>query len=47
VLSEDWKKILIEVLTKLAIIKPDFTGKVELNINEGGITCVNKTESLR
>lgn len=46
-MAKDWKRLLVEVLKKLAIIKSDFTGKIELHMNEGGITCVNKTETLR
>lgn len=43
----NWKQLLKELLVKLDIIKPEFTGKVTININQGGITDIEKTERLK
>jgi hypothetical protein len=43
----EWKKVLFAVLNKLGIISEDFTGKIVVNINQGGITDLEKTERLK
>ena len=43
----DWKKILAEMLKKIGLIKEDFTGKVTINLNQGGVVDVEKAERLK
>lgn len=31
----------------VTVVKPDFTGRVELNFFEGGVTNWNRTESIK
>ncbi len=43
-LNLDWKQVLKEVYLKLGIIHSKFTGKVVVNVNEGGISDRENTE---
>lgn len=40
------KALLIELMKKLSIINSDFTGKVTMNFNQGGLTAIEKTEKI-
>ena len=42
-----WKKILAEMLKKIGLIREDFTGKVTINLNQGGVVDVEKAERLK
>lgn len=44
--DKEWKKILAEFLKKLKVIRDDFTGKVEIDLNQGGIGSISRTEKL-
>ena len=44
--NKEWKKILAEFLKKLKIIRDDFTGKVDIDFNQGGIGSIQRTEKL-
>ncbi len=39
----DWKIVLVQVLKKLDLIKDKETGKLVINLNQGGITAIEKT----
>ena len=45
--SADWKKDLAAILKRLDLIKSDYTGKVIVNFNQGGITDLEKTEKIK
>lgn len=47
ILSKDYKSIIVEIFVKLGLISADFTGKIILNLNQGGLTDVEKTERLK
>ena len=44
--SEDKKKV-IRILEEVGIIKDIFTGKILLNINQSGLTDLEKTERFK
>ena len=43
----EWKKILANILKQIGLIKEDFTGKVTINFNQGGVVDVEKAERLK
>lgn len=44
---EGWKKCLVEVLLRLKILRPDFTGKIIINLNQGGITDIDRVDKIK
>ena len=42
----EWKKALALFLTKKGLISPGDTGKLIINLNQGGITCIERTVVL-
>lgn len=42
----DWKEVLAEALRQLSIIGRKFSGKIEIDVNEGGIRNAKRTERL-
>jgi hypothetical protein len=42
-----WKKKICETLLELNIIPENFTGKVIISFKEGGISFIEKTETLK
>ena len=40
------KKTIAEVLMKCGILKGTETGKIIINLNQGGVTSIEKTESI-
>lgn len=42
-----WKKELATFLKKLGLVKEDQTGKIIINMNQGGVTDVEKTEKMK
>ena len=45
-LHQDWRKILQEALSESGIVGEHFTGKLEINYNEGGIVDCYKNQRL-
>ncbi len=45
--EEDWKRRLAELLREHPDIGNDFTGKVEINMNQGGITRIFANKELK
>jgi hypothetical protein len=43
----NWKKVLSEALKKLGIIGEDFTGKIIIDCNQGGIRSLNRSEEVK
>lgn len=41
-----WKKKLSEALKELGIIDEDFKGKVLIELNQGGVRSLDKTEQF-
>jgi hypothetical protein len=46
-LNSVWKKKISETLLELNIIPGNFTGKVIISFKEGGISFIEKTETLK
>ena len=46
-MRNNWKKTLTEVLKELEIIRLDMTGKIVINLNQGGITDIERRERLK
>jgi len=44
---KDWKRDLANILVRLGLVPSDFTGQVEVNMNEGGITIVKRLQTLK
>lgn len=44
--NKEWKKILAEFMKKIKVIRDDFTGKIEIDLNQGGIGSIKRTENL-
>ena len=42
-----WKKKVSDALKDLNIIDEDFTGKIIISFKEGGISYIEKTETLK
>ena len=42
----DWKAQLFQVLLATGLIQEDYSGRVVINLNQGGITEVEKVEKL-
>ncbi len=45
--STIWKKILGDTLLELRLIPPRFSGRVIISFKEGGISFVEKTETMK
>ena len=43
----NWKKILAEALKKLGLISNDFTGKIVIDLNQGGVRSLNRSEEVK
>ena len=43
----EWKKILAEILVKLGLLPEKFTGKIEIELAEGGVRYLEKRERLK
>lgn len=43
----EWKKSLALFLTKKGLMNPGDTGKLIINLNQGGVTSVEKTMTLK
>ena len=41
-----WKKKLSETLKELGIISEDFNGKILIDLTQGGVRSLDKTEQL-
>jgi hypothetical protein len=46
-MRDTWKQDLTEYLKKLGLIPKDFTGKITINLSQGSIGDVEKTERLK
>ena len=46
ILTKTGKTLLLDLLKKLHIINENFTGKLTLNFNMGGLTALEKTEKF-
>lgn len=46
-ISTDSKRKLVEILKELYIISDTFTGKVFINLGQGGITEIERIEKIR
>lgn len=44
--QSDQKKKIIDILKESNIIHSEFTGQIVLNMAQGGLTSINKTEKL-
>lgn len=44
---DSWKKQLVEILKKEKIIDNNYTGKLVLNFNQGGLTSIKYEFELR
>jgi hypothetical protein len=42
----DWKKMLADILKRLGLIKDEFSGKIEIEMNDGGVRNAKRTEHL-
>jgi hypothetical protein len=42
-----WKKKVFDTLYELSIITENFSGKVVISFKEGGISYIEKTETLK
>lgn len=42
----DWKSELLRVLCETGLIQDDYSGRVVINFNQGGITEVEKVEKV-
>lgn len=45
--TENWKKVLSEYLKKLKLIHNEFTGDIKIDLFNGGVGDVKKTETLK
>ncbi len=45
--AQGWKKKLSETLKDLGLINEDFTGKILVDLNQGGVRNLDKTEQLK
>ena len=45
--DKEWKRLIIEILVKLKIIDAGFTGRIILNINQGGLSDIERVERLK
>lgn len=45
--EDKWKKYLSDILKKLNIIDEKFVGRIVININQGGITDVEKVQRMK
>jgi len=41
------KKVLAETLKRIKLVNDTYTGEVTLGINDGGITYIRKSETLK
>jgi len=46
-MSDNWKKILIEVLTKIGIVGNNWSGEIVISINHGGVSWISKKETIK
>jgi hypothetical protein len=46
-LDPEWKKKVTEDLKTLGLMKPDFTGQMVIDCNQGGITVLTISEKIR
>ncbi len=44
--TQGWKKKLSETLKDLGLISKDFTGRILIDLNQGGVRCLDKTEQF-
>lgn len=44
--KSDWKDQLLEVLLQTGVIQKGFSGRVVININQGGVTELEKVERV-
>ena len=44
--AQGWKKKLSEALKELGIISEDFNGKILIDLTQGGVRSLDKTEQL-
>lgn len=42
----EWKRILAEFFKKLGIIQDKFTGKIDIDFNQGGIRSIIRSEAI-
>ena len=42
----DWKEELLKVLRATGLINEGYSGRVVINLNQGGVTDVEKVEKL-
>ena len=43
----NWKRELSEILNKLGFVDEKFVGRIVININQGGITDVEKVQRMK
>lgn len=43
----EWKKKVVDILLETCIIEPDFSGKLEIIFNQGGIRDFIRSERLK
>lgn len=46
-IKKDDKTLLLDLLNKLCIINSEFTGRLVLNFNQGGLNDIERTEKIK
>jgi hypothetical protein len=44
---DNWKRLLTDLLKKLKIISEQWTGRITINVNDGNIGSIEKTERIK
>lgn len=44
---DNWKRLLTEVLKKLKLIADGWSGRITINVNDGNVGSIEKTERIK
>jgi hypothetical protein len=44
---KEMKKIIADILRQIKLIKDNYTGEITIGINDGGVTYIRKSETLK
>jgi hypothetical protein len=44
--NSQWKTDFAQLLKRLGVVDETFTGRVTINLNQGGVTEIEKTEKI-
>lgn len=44
--QDDWKEELQQVLQAAGLVDDDYTGRIVINLNQGGVTDVEKIQKI-